>query len=42
MNDYEAVLQLERSLGDYFIFYNDERPHQSLSYRTPADVHFAH
>ena len=28
-------------LGDYFHLYNYERPHQSLAYRTPADVHFA-
>jgi hypothetical protein len=24
----------------YFQFYNYERPHQSLGYRTPAEVHF--
>jgi len=26
------------SLGEYFHFYNTERPHQSLDYRTPAEV----
>jgi putative transposase len=26
------------SLGDYFRFYNTERPHQALGYRTPAEV----
>jgi putative transposase len=25
-------------LGNYFSFYNTERPHQALSYRTPAEV----
>ena len=25
-------------IGDYFRFYNTERPHQALSYRTPAKV----
>jgi putative transposase len=25
-------------LGSYFSFYNTERPHQALSYRTPAEV----
>jgi len=25
-------------LGDYFRFYNTERPHQALGYRTPAEV----
>ena len=27
------------SLGRYFRFYNTERPHQSLGYRTPAEVY---
>jgi len=26
------------SLGEYFRFYNTERPHQALGYRTPAEV----
>ena len=26
------------SLGEYFRFYNSERPHQTLGYRTPAEV----
>jgi len=25
-------------IGDYFRFYNTERPHQALGYRTPAEV----
>jgi len=29
---------VERGLGDYFPFYNDERAHQGLDYRTPAEV----
>ena len=36
---YEAVPELQGGLGRYFGFYNDERPHQSLSYRTPAEVY---
>jgi putative transposase len=28
-----------RGLGNYFRFYNNERPHQSLGYRTPAEVY---
>ncbi|MFH1639647.1 MAG: integrase core domain-containing protein, partial [Chloroflexota bacterium] len=27
------------SLGNYFRFYNTERPHQSHGYRTPAEVY---
>ena len=26
--------------GEYFDLYNQERPHQALAYRTPAEVHF--
>ena len=41
LHEYETVPQLEKGLGEYFTFYNHERPHQSLSYQTPAEVHFA-
>lgn len=34
-----TVLELERGLREYFGFYNERRIHQSLEYRTPADVH---
>jgi putative transposase len=33
---YEGVPELHRGLGRYFGFYNDERLHRSLGYRTPA------
>jgi putative transposase len=36
---YETVPGLQRGLARYFAFYNDERPHQSLDYRTPAAVY---
>ncbi len=39
--DYAYVPGLEAALHGYFQFYNHERPHQSLSYRTPAEVHYA-
>jgi len=35
---YEGVLELKRSLKEYFIFYNDVRPHQSLGYKTPEKI----
>jgi len=38
--DYTTVPQLEAGLGRYFQLYNHERPHQSLGYRSPAEVHF--
>jgi putative transposase len=34
-----TVIELERGLRDYFGFYNQRRIHQSLDYRTPAEVH---
>jgi putative transposase len=36
---YEAVPELEQGLGRYFGFYNNDRLHQSLGYRTPAAVY---
>jgi putative transposase len=36
---YEAVPELQRGLGRYFPFYNQERLHQALDYRTPARVY---
>jgi putative transposase len=36
---YEAVPELHHGLVRYFGFYNDERLHQSLGYRTPAAVY---
>jgi len=36
---YESVPELECGLRAYFAFYNTERVHQSLDYRTPAAVY---
>ena len=38
---YEAVPQLHQGLGRYFPYYNGERLHQALGYRTPAAVYRA-
>ena len=40
LNQYDTVRQLQTGLTAYFDFYNHERPHQSLNYRTPAEEHF--
>jgi putative transposase len=40
LHDYITVPQLEIGLTGYFEFYNHERLHQSLAYRTPAAVHW--
>ena len=40
---YADAKEARRELGAYFQFYNDQRPHQALGYRTPAEVyHQAH
>jgi putative transposase len=39
LKGYELVPELERGLWAYFAFYNGERLHQSLGYRTPAEVY---
>ncbi len=41
LKEYASVPDVAAGLHAYFHFYNDERPHQSLEYRTPAEVHFA-
>jgi putative transposase len=38
---YRSVRELEKGLAAWFAFYNHERPHQSLDYRTPAEVYRA-
>ena len=35
---YEGVPELKRSLKEYFIFYNEVRPHQNLGYKTPEKI----
>jgi len=37
---YPSAPELHLGLLDYFHFYNHERPHQSLNYLTPTEVHF--
>ena len=38
IHDYQDVFEAKNSLGQYFIFYNMERPHQALGYMTPLEV----
>jgi putative transposase len=35
---YGAVIEARRSIGKWLEFYNDERPHQALDYRTPSEI----
>jgi putative transposase len=39
LKDYRSVAELVSGLTSWFRFYNHERPHQSLKYRTPAQVY---
>jgi putative transposase len=41
IKDYERVAELESGVAAYFRFYDEARPHQSLGYRTPAEVYRA-
>jgi putative transposase len=39
IKDYDRVPELETGLTAYFQFYDEERLHQSLDYRTPGEVY---
>jgi putative transposase len=41
LKGYATIPVATRSLSDYFRFYNEERLHQALAYRTPAAVYLA-
>jgi len=40
LEEFETVTELIAGLKEYFEFYNFERPHQSFSGRTPAEVYW--
>ena len=40
LKDYLDVASARHDLGRYFTFYNTQRFHQALDYRTPQSVHF--
>lgn len=40
LKEYGDVPDLRTGLKSYFKFYNNERPHQSLGYQTPSEIHF--
>lgn len=39
LQSYETPREVRQSLSRYFHFYNYERPHQALGYRTPAALY---
>jgi len=40
LKNYDTVTELDQGLEKYFHFYNNERFHQSLDYRTPNQVYY--
>ena len=40
LNSYQDILETKTGLNEYFPFYNNERRHQSLNYRLPAEIYF--
>ena len=40
IHNYDTVKEARESLDNYFRFYNSERLHQSLGYRTPQEVFY--
>ena len=39
LKNYQTVREVKKGIGDYFEFYNKERPHQSLGYLTPKEIY---
>lgn len=37
--DFLSVADARKNIGDYFIYYNQQRYHQSLNYQTPAQIY---
>lgn len=40
LKSYATVQEAREELRAYFDFYNNRRPHQSLNYKTPAEIYF--
>ena len=41
LNDYATIKELREAIKNYIEFYNHKRWHQSLDYKTPAEVYFS-
>src|ERR1039457_1181143 len=39
LRDYALVPEARTGIGNWFQFYNQQRPHQSLGYRTPEELY---
>ena len=41
LNEYDSPKEARRRIASYMHFYNNKRRHQSLDYKTPAEVYFS-
>ena len=41
LHAYADLVEARRGIGGYLGYFNDERPHQALGYRTPSEIYFA-
>jgi len=41
LHDFQSVKEVHKSIGDFINIYNNKRLHQSLGYKTPAEIYFA-
>ena len=39
LKGYSNPTELRKGLKNYFIFYNERRPHQALVYKSPMEIH---
>lgn len=39
LNDFDRIKDVQSALEVYFYYYNHQRPHQSLDYKTPASIY---
>ncbi|APC07630.1 hypothetical protein MORE_17090 [Moorella thermoacetica] len=40
LNEYQSPREARQGISRYLEFYNYRRPHQSLRYKTPAEVYY--
>ena len=40
LHDFSSVSEVKLALKEYFKYYNHQRLHQALSYKTPAEIYF--
>lgn len=41
LNEYSNIGEANQGIEEYMIFFNEQRKHQSLDYRTPAQIYFS-